>query len=312
MFKIMLSSTYLDLKEHRRIALEALQNLQQHLGAMEIFYAKPNKPKDVCISEAESSDIYIGVIAWRYGIIDEETGKSLTRLEYEAAHNKDLPCLIFLIDKEYPFPAKFIDKSDSGSKLADFRKTLKSNHTCSFFTTPQDLALKILRSLQNYLPDFANNKLRRNGYWEKLHDLYISRELKDLAPDFNASYADLKIIEEIENNLKGLENIHDLINNSYDKMEQDLCNLLSKVGYDLQKIRGLPYYENPFIHRDWEVRVLGLSNWTLHIKGSLLQLKVRALEKENVLTPNDAKLSEKLRYAKKQLKEFVERAILVD
>jgi len=52
MFKIMLSSTYLDLKEHRRIALEALQNLQQHLGAMEIFYAKPNKPKDVCISEA--------------------------------------------------------------------------------------------------------------------------------------------------------------------------------------------------------------------------------------------------------------------
>lgn len=308
----MLSSTYSDLEEHRKIVLKGLQNLQQHIGAMEIFYAKPNKPKDVSISEAKSSNIYIGIIAWRYGTIDEETGKSLTQLEYEAAYGKNIPCLIFLMDEEYPFPSKFIDKGDNGKRLVDFRTKLKNNHTCSFFTTPQDLALKVLRSLQNCLPEFENSKLRQNGYWEKLHDIYILRELKDLAPDFNASYNDLELIEEIENNLKGLANIHNLINNSYDKMEHDLCELISKLGYDLRKIRSVPYYENPFINRDWEIRVLGLNNWMLHIKGILLQLKVRALERENVLRPDDAELSEKLQYAKNQLKEFVERAILTD
>ena len=44
MIKVFLSSTYDDLIEHRKVATEALEQLGQQVGRMEIFGARPEEP----------------------------------------------------------------------------------------------------------------------------------------------------------------------------------------------------------------------------------------------------------------------------
>jgi len=296
MLNIMLSSTYEDLKKYRKDALIVLNKFKHNISAMEIFDAMPDKPVEVSISTAENADIYIGIVAWRYGTVDENTGKSFTQLEYEGAFKKNKQCLIFLMPEDFNIPAKYVDKGVKGAKLDDFRKELINNHTCRFFTTPEDLSVKIHRSLQKILI--------KDGYWDKLKELYETRELSDLAPRFNANISKLKLIERIEDDIKGLEKVHEHINNSYERMEEDLYKLLSKLGHDT-RVQEVGYWENPFINRDWEMRTMGLHNWTLHIKGGLLQLKVSSLEEEVISNPNNTELSNKLQSTKKELEEFL-------
>lgn len=312
MLKIMLSSTYTDLAEHRRITIEALRNLQQHVVAMEFFYAKSDTPKETSIQQASEADIYVGIIGWRYGSIDPETGKSITQLEYEVAGSTKKPCLIFLQDPEYPTPAKHVDRGEAGQKLEEFRRLLQEKHTCGFFRGPKDLAIKVLGSLRTFLPDPDKDKLRRNGYWDTLDALYMVRDVKDLAPRFDASHDDLWLLTEIEGHLVGLDKLYDSINDSYDRMESDLKSLLARLNVDERELDHIPYYENPFVNRDWEIRILGLSNWPLHIRGALKQLKVRLLEREAARDPGNDTLRSELEKSRNELKDYVEKAVIVD
>lgn len=94
----------------------------------------------------------------RYGALDIETGKSLTQLEYEEAKRYRLPTLIYLIDEDrQPVLPKYIDFGESGEKLRSLKEKLKHNHVVSFFTTPDDLAMKVTQDLSDLLQQQGAN-----------------------------------------------------------------------------------------------------------------------------------------------------------
>src|SRR4051812_41102682 len=95
---IFVGSTYEDLIDYRKAAGEALHRLETIVRGMEYFGSKPGSPKVECLKAVASCRIYIGIFAMRYGSIDEETGKSMTHLEYEEAVRLNLPSLIYLLD----------------------------------------------------------------------------------------------------------------------------------------------------------------------------------------------------------------------
>ena len=145
---IFVSSTDEDLKGYRKAVREALHRLEIIVRGMEYFGSKPGSPKDECLKVVKSCRGYIGIFAMRYGSIDEETGKSLTHLEYEEAQRLGLPTLIYLIDEEnQPVLPKFVDIGENARKLADLKAELKQRFTVSFFTTPEDLAKRIGQDL---------------------------------------------------------------------------------------------------------------------------------------------------------------------
>jgi len=49
--KIFLSSTFVDLVEHRKLVAEALERLGQQGVRMEIFGARPDEPMEACLAE---------------------------------------------------------------------------------------------------------------------------------------------------------------------------------------------------------------------------------------------------------------------
>lgn len=306
MLRIMLSSTFVDLKDYRATTLEKLKNLQHIIQAMELFNASNEKSLELCLKEVSESDIFICFVGWRYGSVDEKTGKSITELEYEGARKKGIPCLIFLLNEELPWPPQFIDKGKDGEKLLKFREILKKNHTCKYFTNPEELSIDVIISLKAYLPELVNEKLRRNGYWERIDMLYKLREPESRpeVPDFDASLSDLEILEKMDSDLKRLKKLHNTINDSYDRLEIDLKKLMKKLKFDIKKLKELPYYENPFSGRDWEERIIGLNNFCIYLKCGILQLRVRALEREIISNPKNKKVILELKKARKELKKY--------
>lgn len=154
--QVFVSSTYKDLEDHRKVVLETLHQLETTVRGMEYFGSKPGSTKEECLKAVRSCNVYIGIFGMRYGSIDEETGKSLTHLEYEEAKQLGLPRLIYLIDeKRQPILPIYIDTGENAEKLQALKTELKKETMLSRFTTPEDLAKRIALNLPRLLEDMG-------------------------------------------------------------------------------------------------------------------------------------------------------------
>jgi hypothetical protein len=153
---VFVGSTYEDLIEYREAVHEALHRLETIVRGMEYFGSKPGSPKDECLKAVASCRLYIGIFAMRYGSIDEETGKSMTHLEFEEASRLKLPALIYLIDEEkQPVLPKFVETGDKAERLKALKAELKKKFMVSFFTTPEDLARRVTQDLPPLLQNIG-------------------------------------------------------------------------------------------------------------------------------------------------------------
>lgn len=169
--RIFLSSTAIDIQEHRKKVSEAIQRLNNLPVGMEYFGANPNEPVDVCKGKVRESNALVVMLAHRYGWVPtkEEGGdgkKSITWIEMETALENNVPVFAFIVDEDYGWTqAKeqdAISKTTDANKIAEIVKNVQSLNefkkfidskaglTRDKFTTPEDLALKIATSLSNW------------------------------------------------------------------------------------------------------------------------------------------------------------------
>src|SRR5687768_8666858 len=104
--KIYISSTFADLELHREKVYRALRALRHDVVAMEDYVATDKRPLEQCLADVRSADIYVGILAWRYGYVpktDNPRKKSITELEMREAERVDKPRLIFLLKDDAPW-----------------------------------------------------------------------------------------------------------------------------------------------------------------------------------------------------------------
>jgi len=165
MTTIYLSSTYEDLKEHRRAVFDALRQASYQVVAMEDYVATDQRPLKKCLDDVERSDIYVGIFAFRYGYTPptehgNPDGLSITELEFRQAEGKK-PCLIFLVKKGETWPLNFVDactESDKGKRIERLREYLGREQTTSFFSSPYQLASLVQTAVTNLLKESENAK----------------------------------------------------------------------------------------------------------------------------------------------------------
>ncbi|HEX6123261.1 MAG TPA: DUF4062 domain-containing protein, partial [Ktedonobacterales bacterium] len=157
--RVFISSTYADLRAHRERVRDTLLSLGLFPIGMEHFGAHGEGDAiEISTDRVASADIYLGIIAWRYGTILQEGTRSVTHQEYEEAGRLGLPRFIFLSDpatetQDSPdaiFPAASRD-AEHQAQLAAFRAEIGRTHVVDFFTTPEDLAARVATSLGSYL-----------------------------------------------------------------------------------------------------------------------------------------------------------------
>jgi hypothetical protein len=147
-FRVFVGSTFDDLQLYRVAVMQTLHKLEVAVVGMESFGSQPDAPLDACIAAVGKCQAYIGIFAMRYGSTDPLSGKSITQLEYEEAQRLKLPSLIYLLDEEHqPILPKFVDTGTSAAQLKELKNSLKMRHLLSFFTTPDDLAKRIVLDL---------------------------------------------------------------------------------------------------------------------------------------------------------------------
>lgn len=149
---VFISSTFRDLKECRRKVWDALEEYNVNIRGMEKFGARTQNSLRTSLAEVESSDIYLGIIAFRLGSIDKKSGKSITQIEYEKANELQKDILIYIMDEENSKSyIKDIDFNKNHEKLKVFKSVLKENHTIDTFINEDDLIEKLKRRFNEIL-----------------------------------------------------------------------------------------------------------------------------------------------------------------
>ncbi len=135
-YKVFLSSTSRDNEKRRKIVQDAIATAGMTWHGMEIFTAEAERIKDVCSKYAAKADLFIGVIAWRYGW-QPDGEKSITEMEYDAARAAGKDCLMFQLNPDLPVNQKDFDegedKWDKQKLLEAFKKRFAQDHTPAYF-----------------------------------------------------------------------------------------------------------------------------------------------------------------------------------
>ncbi len=191
---VFISSTFEDLKTHRKEVWDRLNKYDVNIRGMEKFGARKEAPIETCLSEVEQSDIFIGIISLRLGSIDKKTAKSFVQCEYDRALDLDKDIYIYLIDEhEGNVNPAHIDFGENHEKLNAFKSILKERHTVDTFKSAVHLAEKLDAKFEELLLSKKQDKA--------VNDLDEYSKAKDLMGKFLLlpnTYSDRQIRLRIE------------------------------------------------------------------------------------------------------------------
>lgn len=140
---ICISSTFIDLKEYRNIALEVCDIFKVNQCAMELMFSKTQNPVDASLNLVRNCDIYICIIGSRYGTVPANFNKSIAHLEYDEAIKLSKPVYIFNISS--------LKKEE---KLQNFLQEIKLKHVYSDIENIDDFRSSLINTLrQNHFKE---------------------------------------------------------------------------------------------------------------------------------------------------------------
>ena len=150
-YSVFLSSTYADLVGHRQAVQSAILQLGAEHVSMENFGARDARPADECIRLVKESDLFVAIVAHRYGFIPEGHGMSVTELEYHTAKEASIPRFIYIMGKGHLIEADTIEQGVGAQRLVAFKEALRNQHICQTFESPHELAAKVAADLGRHI-----------------------------------------------------------------------------------------------------------------------------------------------------------------
>jgi tetratricopeptide (TPR) repeat protein len=145
--RVFVSSTWLDLKPERKAIESALQRIRQtKFVGMEYFGSREENTQRASVDEVGRSNVYVGIIAGRYG-------SGITEDEYHRARLHGLPCFIYFKEEPFIQPGERESDSSKVARLNLFKKSLLDAHIISYFSDPENLAARVAADLHNWLFD---------------------------------------------------------------------------------------------------------------------------------------------------------------
>lgn len=141
MKRIFISSTCKDLKEYRDAVADKIERLKQGSSRMETFGSRSGGAVKASLEEVREADIFVGIIAHRYGTVPAGEEKSITEQEYDEAVRRKIPRLMYLVDPDYDWPEERIEEDNlAQERLEKFKAYIVDKEVVTYFKTPDELA----------------------------------------------------------------------------------------------------------------------------------------------------------------------------
>ncbi len=157
---VMVSSTFTDLKDHRKAAMKAIDDQRMKAVGMEHDSAKPAEDViDSSLNMVRDSSAYVLLISHKYGQIPQDSTRnpnnlSITELEFNEAQRLSLPTLLFLMDDNHPIHKADVERDPEKEKKLDaFRERAKQmegssvNRVYAPFDSLEDFTAKAIQSV---------------------------------------------------------------------------------------------------------------------------------------------------------------------
>jgi tetratricopeptide (TPR) repeat protein len=143
---VMISSTTLDLPQHRQRARDACERQGLFPLMMEHLAAGRSPGLARSLEMVDRCDIYVLIIGVRYGEIPPGSTISVTEAEYERALARDIPLLVYIADELHHFAWPDVETGEGATKLQRFRQRVKQ-HVFEKFESPADLETRLINAL---------------------------------------------------------------------------------------------------------------------------------------------------------------------
>lgn len=185
--KIFISSTYEDLKDERKQAIDTISTMAQPI-AMEKWPASNKSAKEMALTQLSGSDAVILILGFKYGSMDDD-GISITEIEYNTAKFLKLPVFVFL--KCHP-DGKWRSKEGNEEileKINAFKARLDSDIEENYrrtFETPEQLDGEITKAIRKYEIEHGIIGVKISAF-ESYED--FSSPFLDRSKIFNHSYS---------------------------------------------------------------------------------------------------------------------------
>jgi tetratricopeptide (TPR) repeat protein len=145
---VMISSTARDLPEHReqvRLACErvgfAPHDMMEHLTALDADSIQAS------LRLVDEAEVYVGILAYRYGYVPDGHDMSITEMEYNRAVRRNIPRLIFFIHEDHPVTGKDVETGPGAAKLTALKERIGKARVAAFFKSPDDLRAHVVEAL---------------------------------------------------------------------------------------------------------------------------------------------------------------------
>ena len=147
MSKVFISSTSLDLKAYRAVAIEECNRLGLVPLAMEYFPAMGLGAVAGSMARLDEADLYVGIFAHRYGYVEAGHERSVTEIEFDyAGETRRLERLCYLVDPNYPWPDEARETTNR-ARLEAFHQKVQTGQIRDLYTTPVDFQGKLRLAL---------------------------------------------------------------------------------------------------------------------------------------------------------------------
>ena len=144
----MISSTSLDLPEHREEAMKACLRQGVFPLAMEHLPARDADAIRVSLEMVDEADMYIGIYAWRYGHVPAGHDISITEMEFNRAVERGIPILVFTMHHDHPLTITMVETDkDAQDKLTTLKERACHGRGRLEFKSPVELRSHIIQSL---------------------------------------------------------------------------------------------------------------------------------------------------------------------
>ena len=159
--QVFVSSTFCDLIQERQAAVEAILTAGHIPAGMELFTAGDESQMEVIKQWIDESDVYLMILAGRYGSTEPNTGKSYTQLEYEYAVGQAKPLFACArtedaLDERVKKYGRSHIETDNPQRLKEFREIVLSRMV-RFWADSKDIKIAIGETLAHFSrrPDLA-------------------------------------------------------------------------------------------------------------------------------------------------------------
>lgn len=157
--QVFVSSTFTDLKNERQAAVSAILKSGHIPAGMELFTAGDKSQMETIKKWIDESDVYMLILAGRYGSVEPSTNLSYTELEYDYAVEQGKPVFAVIMGDD-ALEKKVQDgggtaliEKENQKELKQFKEKVLTKMS-SFFDDEKDIKLCVHESLS----DFAQNR----------------------------------------------------------------------------------------------------------------------------------------------------------